>query len=622
MPAGEARVSGPGLFHLPPGARWAVDPAKPGADLPSQGQSLFDRVFADGNGGHHVPFPFDNVLDVLERAVGAPAGSRLGLATALIPIGRSLQRSAAAPDFFRYPRLVVAVDGEPAQRSRAHFLKDRLFLGYHEKAQVIEVISYNERAARFEYQVVSDYTAGRSPQVHYANRALCVSCHQNQAPIFPRAAWDETNANRHVAQRLREHRSTFYGVTALADGTLAARFDNATDRANLLSALQFLWRKGCGSDDESAIRCRAAALIAMMQHRLSAASGYERDPAIFRAHFADTFDRQWARLSPAGLAIPEADLLNREPLLEPVPTEIDAHLDPLTARAPVIIWDRRQAKRRLITELAQSLPQADLTAVDAHLAAMAQRETVAWYDTSVPCTVLASAGAGRRQLLRVECGSDTATMQSMASNSEVVAQSNGRRGAETFQTPIYQASTYQASTYRAATRQATSNAVTFDAAAGTAPQLVMELHVDSNRVVDGFVSRVTLPGGERFERIRASAGTVEVESGGARWLLVQLRQRNGWSLRDHRGHALAPIALRWQTSAASAVGRQTGEAQLRMVDDFSLLRSAVRSLADAAIAGQTRAASVLGDGAFIPSHVSRVDRSLAVFAAGNAKLVL
>ncbi|MFT5448466.1 MAG: hypothetical protein ACI9DC_003651 [Gammaproteobacteria bacterium] len=114
----------------------------------------------------------------------------------------------------------------------------------------------------------------------------------------------------------------------------------------------------------------------------------------------------------------------------------------------------------------------------------------------------------------------------------------------------------------------------------------MELHVDSDRVVDGFVTRITLPGGDRFERIRATAGTIQVTSDGARSLLVQLRQRNGWSLRDHRGHALAQITLRWRTDAASAVGWQTGGAQLRMVDDFSLLRSAVRSLADAAIARQ------------------------------------
>ena len=78
-------------------------------------------------------------------------------------------------------------------------LKDRLFIGYQEKTGVIEVISYNERAARFEFQVVTDYRAGASPEVAYARRAVCTSCHQNGAPLFSEAGWDETDTNARVA---------------------------------------------------------------------------------------------------------------------------------------------------------------------------------------------------------------------------------------------------------------------------------------------------------------------------------------------------------------------------------------------------------------------------------------
>ena len=40
------------------------------------------------------------------------------------------------------------------------FARDRLYLGYQENANLIEVISYNEAAARFEFQLVRDYRAG------------------------------------------------------------------------------------------------------------------------------------------------------------------------------------------------------------------------------------------------------------------------------------------------------------------------------------------------------------------------------------------------------------------------------------------------------------------------------
>ena len=84
-------------------------------------------------------------------------------------------------------RAVVAPDGGPLN-SASIFLKDRMFLGYQEKADILEVISYNEGAARFEFQVVTDYRAGGTPQVMYANRTLCVACHQNAA----RPLWVET----------------------------------------------------------------------------------------------------------------------------------------------------------------------------------------------------------------------------------------------------------------------------------------------------------------------------------------------------------------------------------------------------------------------------------------------
>ena len=200
-----------------PGPTWVIDPAVPGDNLPPAGRSLFDQFFAvDRNGQSRIelPFPFAALLARLDAQLAPDPGSALPPAKrVLIPLGRSLQRTAAAPDYFAYPRVVVAVDAQPASNS-APYLKDRLYIGYQEKSAVLEVISYNEAAGRFEFQLVKDYREGGRPQVVYANRTLCFACHQNGAPIFSRALWDETNANPQAAALLTASGQHFYGIPA------------------------------------------------------------------------------------------------------------------------------------------------------------------------------------------------------------------------------------------------------------------------------------------------------------------------------------------------------------------------------------------------------------------------
>src|SRR5205823_2713151 len=132
---------------------------------------------------------------------------------------------------FAYPRAVVAVDTESRERPNGAglLLKDRLFLGYQEKAGIIEIISYNEAAGRFEFQVVTDYRPGGAPTVRYANRAICTVCHQNHSPIFSRPLWDETNANPAIAEALQSQQRDFYGFPVQQSVDVANAFDDATD---------------------------------------------------------------------------------------------------------------------------------------------------------------------------------------------------------------------------------------------------------------------------------------------------------------------------------------------------------------------------------------------------------
>jgi len=325
------------------------NPAPAEDDLPPAGRSRFDQLI----GSQPVPYPFSRLASTINRQMQTDAGGLPPLKVTLIPLGRSLQRDAGAPDFFRFPRVVAAADG--TSKPGIPPLKDRLFLGYHEKGTVIEVISYNEAAGRFEFQVVRDYRKGKTPQVFYARRSLCLACHQNAAPIFARPLWDETPANPAIAARLRETHRDFYGIK-LSGTDIAYFIDTATDRANLFSVWQMLWQQGCGAG-EPGDRCRMQAFAAALD--------YARRGALPAPGILSALDRNWPTRWPRGLAIPNPDLPNRDPLA----ALQDPANDPLLLRPPLETW-KAPDKTAFVVGLAgmldinvvQQLKPADLSA--------------------------------------------------------------------------------------------------------------------------------------------------------------------------------------------------------------------------------------------------------------------
>jgi hypothetical protein len=242
-----------------------VDPAEPGPNLPPAGRSLFDELFEVSPPGtprpdarYDLPFPFERLLDELNARI-APAKAT----TVLIPLGRSLQRFAADPHYFGSPRVVTAVTDDGGAPGRAH-LQDRVFIGYQERAGEIEVISYNETAGRFEFQLI-DYRPDSVPKVEYAERFICVGCHQGHGPIFPTAAWNETNADPEVAARLAALGESFHGAPTGGGLDRADAFDRSTDRAGRLAFANALWAIGCGEPDEpEAAQCRGDLLLAAL----------------------------------------------------------------------------------------------------------------------------------------------------------------------------------------------------------------------------------------------------------------------------------------------------------------------------------------------------------------------
>jgi hypothetical protein len=295
----------------------------------------------------------------------------------LIPLGRSLQRIAASPDFFEFPRIVVAVDGEGAS---GLLLKDRLYLGYQEKSNLLEVISYNEAAGRFEFQIVKGYRAGGTPQVVYANRNVCTACHQNLAPLFSRQQWDETNANPAVAQRLVASNAKLYGFPARRDIETPNAIDAAIHRANMLSVYQALWQYGCGDEAQHGAACRRAALIAALQYRLSGERAYDASEAGMRDGVAATLAKAVAARWPNGMAIPNSEIPNRDPFgyragaAGLAMTDVAARFEPLAVRAPLEVWtgDSESMAARMVAGVAQLFSERDMHVLDEQMARAAQ----------------------------------------------------------------------------------------------------------------------------------------------------------------------------------------------------------------------------------------------------------
>jgi hypothetical protein len=231
-----------GAQDLPPDSAWTVSPAGPGAMLPEAGHSLFDHVFAAG-GRYDLPFPFARLVRKLEEQVGVDALGRPGVKRVLIPLGRSLQRSAGAADFFRFPAWWSRWTSRSPRTGHCWIAH----IGYQELRTGGDC--YNEALGRFEFQVVKDYRAGGTPRVYYANRTVCAACHQNGAPIFSRQQWNETNANPRLRARLAVHGAAHYGVSLARGLDEPYAIDHASDRANRLAANQLLWQAGCGAGD-------------------------------------------------------------------------------------------------------------------------------------------------------------------------------------------------------------------------------------------------------------------------------------------------------------------------------------------------------------------------------------
>ncbi len=220
--------------------------AIPPTDLPPDGtRSLFDHLIKEHGS---LPYPFEKLVELLAQQ------DEQGLApvTVLIPDGRSLLKAYAD---FQSPRIVVAGNAKPAYSDHdfGPVYRGRLFLGFVENASEIEVISYNEAAGRFEFQLVKNYCEGCVPRLVYAKRAICTTCHVGAGPIFPTRPWEETNGQPGIAQHIVATRKAaagdrYHGVTLAQPLAMPEAFDDLTDVGNAIPTTQRIWIDGCGGN--------------------------------------------------------------------------------------------------------------------------------------------------------------------------------------------------------------------------------------------------------------------------------------------------------------------------------------------------------------------------------------
>ena len=510
-----------------------ADREEPGPNRPPAGRSLFDELFGvappaagAGDARYALPFPFERLVAELNARI-APAEAT----GVLIPLGRSLQRYAADPGYFASPRVVVAVT-EDAGAPRRPLLKDRLYLGYHERAEVIEVISYNEAAGRFEFQVVEDYGPGREPHVQHGERFVCVACHQAHGPIFPTAVWNETNADPRVAARLAPLGKSFHGVPTRGGVDPADAVDRSTDRATRIAFANALWAEGCGQPYQAgATRCRGDLLLAALLYRLG---GARATPAVEDgspgAALAERIAGRLARLAPGGLGVPSPDLPNRDPL-----AEIEAGVSPTAAvdpegvfepsldRAPVVFWRPSMPAGELlgsaIGEIAAAFADADILWLDDRLAAL-HADPPELVSARLDCrTRSLDPGAGRREL-RLACNGDSAR-----------------------------------------------------------PRAEVEGHVALSDHIPygGMIGRLALDGHAPLSRLVVAGGSHRRE-GSTEALELRLRERGlGLRARLAGGERLAPVMLRIGQDGKTAI-------ELSVVDDLSPLRAALAGMVEAASA--------------------------------------
>ncbi len=236
------------------------------ANKASESVSVF-LAFVRGISAQNETLTIDKLLLELARQSGRQVSSQL------MSPSRSLQQGAIS---HAMPRVLATIE---RPRGMATATKDwyaKLFFGYAESVDQLEVIAWNEERGEFEFLVIEDLSKKTPVDVRKVVAEPienCSGCHQNKAPIFGMDPWSETNSNDEVSRAIRQalssrHMSTtsYFGVPTVTSFGDSQTFDTATDDASELMGLQRLWRESCST--EHLVECRTLLITLSLAGKL------------------------------------------------------------------------------------------------------------------------------------------------------------------------------------------------------------------------------------------------------------------------------------------------------------------------------------------------------------------
>ena len=200
-----------GLFACfePPAEPLSIGDAAATRPMPPEGErvSLFDLLMAQTRGEDgkiKIPYPFTKLVEYLSQW-GKPV-------QVLVPLGRSLQRHAGLPNPFADPRRLVAFASKPLSETGGKLqdldLHGRLFIGYVEQSNSLEIMSLLPGRTEFDFQLIENYCSGGAdctPHIKNAVTGECMACHQAGQPIFSTFPWSESNADPIIADLLKHY---------------------------------------------------------------------------------------------------------------------------------------------------------------------------------------------------------------------------------------------------------------------------------------------------------------------------------------------------------------------------------------------------------------------------------
>lgn len=527
------------------GPEWIIDPIQVSEDSSFKGHSLFDLLFladtAVGSTEYDIPYPFDALL---EKIAGKILDGESNIKRVMIPRGRSLRRDSESPEFFNYPRIVVAVEGEPVEKEdqAGLLLKGQLFFGYNHQSEIIEVISYNPKAGRFEFQEISNYKLGGTPKVEYANRQICLSCHQNAGPIFSREPWSETEANLQIANKIRAA-----DPSLLTKSQYAPRFgdawaiDYASDRATYFSSSQFIWQNGCAVSDVvsevESVSCRAAMLAQALRFRMIGA--VDKNSSQFRISFLATLEKNWRHLWPDGLFISTADIPDRVPLTG----QYSIFEDPMTQRGPRAYWKEPlpHLMAGVIRQLSEFIAEVDIRRINSQLLRRAE------------------SAKKQPEVYSAKCELDVSLTEPDSSIS--------------FNCRMNELAVFEIKGFT---------------------------RLQNNQVLGGYINSISLAGKTAAGTFQPGQGTLSEKENHTtlefslytnRTGLGVKVDKSGFSARFDDGRLLNKIRIRWKTQERVQSGKISAEATLDVLGDFDELHSSIEQLLLDSLQGKTMALS-------------------------------